>query len=67
MTVISVYRKKKSNIDLWLEESSEEEADGDGPPEKINYDHKVQAIELSTDHWMVQRMFKYIRVSAQFL
>jgi len=59
-----IVRKVKLKLEKWLEESSSSEGeDGDGPPEKVHYDLKTPTVELSTDHWYIQKLVKYIRVS----
>jgi hypothetical protein len=61
--------KKKSNVELWLEQSSSDEdyvEDGDteSHPHYLP-DHELSSSDL-TDHWYIQKLVKYIKVDELF-
>jgi len=52
--------KRKSNMDLWLEESSSDDefADSDTEGERRYADQLIS----DTDHWLIQKLIRYMKV-----
>ena len=53
---------RKSNMEMWLEESSSDDdfVESDGEDERRRADQAA----TDTDHWLIQKLIRYIKVSS---